>query len=187
MFKLTRKNFAVPLFVGMLVTGTAFPAMAAKESLIGKVSTIDESAGTLMIAEDTIEIDANDASIRKKGVESATLADIAEGDTVKIDGSADSSTGVIQATKIKEPAKLKGYDVKITGTTKNVNTSAKTFAVFGQQIKASGLSGVSMSSKTISFGNMRSGVSVDVYATVKDNTLFAKKLVIRSESCNFCH
>jgi len=81
----------------------------------------------------------------------------------------------------------KGYDGKLTGKTKSVNTSAKTFKICGQKVDAGSISGINMSSRTISFGKLRSGVSVDVYVKVKDSELVAKKMIIRSESCNFCH
>ena len=100
----------------------------------------------------------------------------------------DNGSGVIEATSIKDPAKLKkGYDGKLTGKTRSVNTSAKTFKICGQKVDAESISGISMSSKTISFGNLRSGVSVDVYVKAKNSDMAAKKIAIRSESCTYCH
>ena len=68
-----------------------------------------------------------------------------------------------------------------------MNTFAKTFKICGQKVDAESISGINMSSKTISFGNLRSGVSVDVYVKAKNSDLAAKKITIRSESCTYCH
>lgn len=184
----TRKGFSLHVLIaGVFVIGIALPAVAAKkESIIGKVSSVDESTGTIMIINDLVEADANDAKIRRKGVHDATISDIADGDVVRIKGSADRS-GIIQASQIKDPVKLKGYDAVISGTTKGVNTSAKTFSIVGQKVNAESLSGITMSGKTISFSNMRSGVSVDVYVNARGNSLIAQQISIRSESCTYCH
>ena len=176
------------LVVGVFVTGTAFPVLAkTKDSIVGTVSSVDGTALTINMLNDLIEVDAGGAKIRKKGVENATVSDILEGDVVKVKGSVNSS-GVIEATSIKDPVKLKkGYEGKLTGKTKSVNTSAKTFKIFGQEIDASGISDINMSGKMISLGNLRSGISVDVYVKAKNKGLAARNIIIRSDSCTYCH
>ena len=176
------------LVVGVLVTGTAFPVFASSsDSIVGAVSSIDGTALTLNVLNDLVEVDAGDAKIRVKGVNNATLSDIAVDDVVMIKGSAKGS-GVIKAASIKDPVKLsKGYDGKLSGKIKSVDTSAKTLKICGQKVNASGISDINMSSRTISFGNLRSGVSVDVYVKAKSSSLAAKKIAIRSESCTYCH
>ncbi|MBM4066874.1 MAG: hypothetical protein FJ266_14785 [Planctomycetes bacterium] len=189
MFAQMKKGFVSKfLVVGLLVIGTSIPVFAgASEGIMGEVSSIDEAALTLRVLNDLVEVDASNATIRVKGVDNATISDIAVDDVVMIKGSANSD-GVIEATSIKDPVKLKkGYDGKLTGKTKNVNTSAKTFKICGQDVDAGSVSGINMSSKTISFSNLRSGVSVDVYVKAKSSDLAAKKIAIRSESCTYCH
>ena len=189
MFAQMKKGFmSMVLIVGVLMTGTAIPTFAGtKDTIMGAVSSIDEAALTLKVLNDLVEVDASNATIRVKGVENATISDIAVDDVVMIKGS-DNGSGVIEATSIKDPVKLKkGYDGKLTGKTKSVNTSAKTFKICGQKVDAGSISGINMSSKTISFGNLRSGVSVDVYVKAKSSDLAAKKIAIRSESCTYCH
>ncbi len=188
MLKQVKKRFMPwSLLIGTLVAGAAFPAgIFAKDSIMGKVSSIDETNNALTILHDLVEIDASDAQVKKKGVDSATLADIEEGDIVMVKGNARSS-GIIRAASIKDPVKLRGYDGKISGKTKNVSTSKKTFSVYGQDIDAGNLSSVTMGSKSISFSNMRSGVSVDVYVKARNSGLVAEKVVIRQESCTYCH
>jgi len=189
MFAQTKQGFVSKLLiVGVLMTGTAIPTFAGtKDTIMGAVSNIDETALTLKVLNDLVEVDASSATIRVKGVKNATISDIAVDDVVMIKGS-DNGSGVIEATSIKDPAKLKkGYDGKLTGKTKSVNTSAKTFKICGQDVDAGSVSGINMSSKTISFSNLRSGVSVDVYVKAKSSDLAAKKIAIRSESCTYCH
>jgi len=189
MFEQMKKGFVSKFLVGgLLVIGTAIPVFAGtSESIIGAVSSIDETALTLKVLNDFVEVDTSNATIRVKGVKNATISDIVEGDIVMVKGKARSS-GTIKATRIKDPVKLgKKYDGKLTGKTKSVNTSAKTFKICGQKVNAGSISGINMSSRTISFGKLRSAVSVDVYVKVKDSELVAKKMIIRSESCNFCH
>lgn len=188
MFKRGKKHF-IPwsLVIGAFVAGTAFPAnIFAKDCIIGKVSSIDDTNSSLMILKDLVEIDASNSKIRKKGVDNATLTDIEEGDIVKIEGNARRS-GLFMAKRIKDPVRLKGYDGMITGTTKNVNTSKKTFRMCGQDIDAGSISGITMSSRSIPFDKFRSGVSVDVYVKTGKSGLAAQKIVIRQESCTFCH
>lgn len=189
MFERMKKSFLSRfLVVGVLVTGTAFPVFASSsDSIVGAVSSIDGTALTLNVLNDLVEVDAGDAKIRVKGVNNATLSDIAVDDVVMIKGSAKGS-GVIKAASIKDPVKLsKGYDGKLSGKIKSVDTSAKTLKICGQKVNASGISDINMSSRTISFGNLRSGVSVDVYVKAKSSSLAAKKIAIRSESCTYCH
>ncbi len=189
MFAQRKKGFVSRLLiVGVVVTGTAIPSFAGtKDTIMGAVSSIDETALTLKVLNDLVEVDASNATIKVKGVDNATISDIAVDDVVMIKGR-DNGSGVIEATSIKDPAKLKkGYDGKLTGKTRSVNTSAKTFKICGQKVDAENISGINMSSKTISLGNLRSGVSVDVYAKVKNSDLAAKKITIRSESCTYCH
>ncbi|MBM2833505.1 MAG: hypothetical protein HW406_666 [Candidatus Brocadiaceae bacterium] len=189
MFAQMKKGFmSMVLIVGVLMTGTAIPTFAGtKDTIMGAVSNIDETALTLKVLNDLVEVDAGSATIRVKGVKNATISDIAVDDVVMIKGS-DNGSGVIEATSIKDPVKLKkGYDGKLTGKTKSVNTSAKIFKICGQKVDAGSISGINMSSKTISFGNLRSGVSVDVYVKAKSSDLAAKKIAIRSESCTYCH
>ncbi len=188
MFEQVKKGYVLKfLVVGILVIGTAFPALAkTKDSIVGTVSAVDGTALTINILNDLVEVDASGATIKVKGVQNATVSDISEGDVVKVNGSANSS-GVIEATSIKDPVRLKGYDGKLTGKTKSVNTSAKTFEICGQEIDAGSVSGINMSSKTISFGNLRSDVSVDVYVKAKSKGLAARKISIRSDSCTHCH
>ncbi|MFO0794608.1 MAG: hypothetical protein U0586_11165 [Candidatus Brocadiaceae bacterium] len=187
MFEQVKKCFVLHFLVGMLMTGSALPAIAAKkDSIIGKVSNVKEGAGTLKIVKNIIDANAKGVRIRKKGKKSATLSDISVGDIVRIKGILDIS-GIIRVTDIKDPVKLKGYDALITGTSEYVNTAEKTFTVFGQKIDASNLSGINMSGMIISFSNMRSGVSVDVYVKAKGGSLLAQKVTIRPESCTFCH
>ncbi len=189
MFAQMKKGFvSTVLIVGVLMTGTAIPTFAGtKDTIMGAVSSIDETALTLRVLNDLVEVDASNATIRVKGVVDATISDIAVDDVVMIKGSANSD-GVIEATSIKDPVKSKkGYEGKLTGKTKNVNTSAKTFRICGQDVDAGSVSGINMSSKTISFSNLRSGVSVDVYVKAKSSDLAAKKIAIRSESCTYCH
>ncbi len=189
MFAQRKKGFmSMVLIVGVLMTGTAIPTFAGtKDTITGAVSNIDEATLTLKVLNDLVEVDASSATIRVKGVDNATVSDIAVDDVVMIKGS-DNGSGVIEATSIKDPVKLKkGYDGKLTGKTKSVNTSAKTFKICGQKVDAGSISGINMSSKTISFGNLRSGVSVDAYVKAKSSDLAAKKIAIRSESCTYCH
>lgn len=189
MFKQVKKGFVSGMIImGIFITGAILPVVAsAKDKIVGAVSSLDESTGALMIIDNLVQVDASNGKIKKKGVDNATLSDIQEGDIIKIKGSADDS-GVIEATSIKDPVKLnKKYDGKITGKTEKVNTSADTFFVMGQKVDAGNLPYVIMGGRTIPFDNMRSGVSVDVYVIAKDSQLVAKKMVIRSESCNFCH
>ena len=189
MFAQTKKGFVSKfLVVGLLVIGTSISVFAGtRESIMGAVSSIDETSVTLKVLNDLVEVDASNATIRVKGVDNATISDIAVDDVVMIKGR-DNGSGVIEATSIKDPAKLKkGYDGKLTGKTRSVNTSAKTFKICGQKVDAESISGINMSSKTISFGNLRSGVSVDVYVKAKNSDMAAKKISIRSESCTYCH
>ena len=189
MFEQTKKGFVSgSLVVGLLVIGNSIPVFAGTSaSIIGAVSSIDGTALTLNILNDLVEVDASNATIKVKGVKNATLSDIAEGDIVWVKGKAQNS-GSIEATRIKDPVKLgKEYDGKLTGETKNVNTSARTFKICGQKVNAGGISDINMSSRTISIGNLRSGVSVDVYVKAKSSGLAARKIVIRSESCTYCH
>ena len=189
MFAQTKKGFVSKfLVVGLLVIGTSIPVFAVtRETIMGSVSTIDETALTLKVLNDLVEVDASNATIKVKGVDNATISDIAVDDVVTIKGR-DNGSGVIEATSIKDPAKLKkGYDGKLTGKTRSVNTSAKTFKICGQKVDAESISGINMSSKTISFGNLRSGVSVDVYVKAKNSDMAAKNISIRSESCTYCH
>lgn len=189
MFAQMKKGFVSRLLiVGVFVTGTAIPTFAGtKDTIMGAVSSIDETALTLKVLNDLVEVDASNATIRVKGVKNATLSDIVEGDIVLVKGKARNS-GSIEATRIKDPVKLgKEYDGKLTGEAKNVNTSAKTFKICGQKVNAGSISGINMSSRTISFGNLRSGVSVDVYVKAKSSGMAAKKIAIRSESCTYCH
>ncbi|HHT9144507.1 MAG: DUF5666 domain-containing protein [Candidatus Brocadiaceae bacterium] len=189
MFAQMKKGFVSRfLVIGLLVIGTSIPVFAGTSaSIMGAVSSIDGTALTLNILNDFVEVNASNATIRAKGVKNATLSDIAEGDIVWVKGKAHNS-GSIEATRIKDPVKLgKEYDGKLTGETENVNTSAKTFKICGQKVDAESISGINMSSKTISFGNLRSGVSVDVYVKAKSSGLAAKSITIRSESCNYCH
>ena len=189
MFAQMKKGFVSSfLVVGLLVIGTAIPVFASTSaSIIGAVSSIDGTALTLNILNDLVEVDTSDATIRVKGVKNATLSDIVEGDIVWVKGKAYNS-GRIKATRIKDPVKLgKGHDGKLTGKTENVNTSAKTFKISGQKVNAGNVSSINMSSRTISFGNLRSGVSVDVYVKAKSSGLAAESITIRSESCNYCH
>ncbi|MBI5677876.1 MAG: hypothetical protein HZC52_05165 [Planctomycetes bacterium] len=189
MFEQMKKGFVSRfLVIGLLVTGTSIPVFAANSaSIIGTVSSIDGAALTLNILNDLVEVDTSNATIRVKGVKNATISDIVEGDIVLVKGKARNS-GSIEATRIKDPVKLgKEYDGKLTGETENVNTSAKTFKICGKKVNAGSISSINMSSKTISFGNLRSGVSVDVYVKAKSSGLAAKSITIRSESCNYCH
>jgi len=189
MFAQMKKGFMSRfLVVGLLVIGTAIPVFGGtSESIIGAVSSIDETALTLKVLNDFVEVDASSATIRVKGVDNATISDIALDDVVMIKGRGNGS-GIFEATSIKDPVKLKkGYNGKLTGKTKSVNTSAKTFKICGQKVNAGSISGINMSSRTISFGKLRSAVSVDVYVKAKSSGLAAKSITIRSESCNFCH
>src|SRR3989304_1073624 len=189
MFAQMKKGFMSRfLVVGLLVIGTAIPVFGGtSESIIGAVSSIDETALTLKVLNDFVEVDASSATIRVKGVDNATISDIALDDVVMIKGRGNGS-GIFEATSIKDPVKLKkGYNGKLTGKTKSVNTSAKTFKICGQEVNAGSISGINMSSRTISFGNLRSGVSVDVYVKAKSSDLAAKKIAIRSKSCTYCH
>jgi hypothetical protein len=188
MFKRGKKHFiAWSLIIGTFIAGVAFPAdIFAKEIIIGKVSSIDDASSSLMILKDLVEIDASNSKIRKKGVDNATLTDIEEGDIVKIEGNARRSRPFM-AKRIKDPVKLKDYDGMITGKTKNVSTSKKTFRIGGQDIDAGSISGITMSSRSIPFDKFRSGVSVDVYVKTGKSGLTAQKIVIRQESCTYCH
>lgn len=189
MFAQRKKGFmSMVLIVGVLMTGTSIPVFAGtSESIMGAVSSINEAALTLKVLNDLVEVDASNVTIRVKGVDNATISDIAVDDVVMIKGS-DNGSGVIEAKSIKDPVKLKkGYDGKLTGKTRSVNTSAKTFKICGQKVNAGSISGINMSSRTISFGNLRSGVSVDVYVKAKSSGLAVKSITIRSESCNYCH
>ena len=176
------------LIIGIFTTGIILPAVAAaKDKIVGTVSSLDESTGTLTIINNLIEINTNNTKIEKRGLDNATLSDIQEGDIIKITGAADDA-GIIEAISIKDPVKLSNkYDGKISGKTEKVNISADTFYIMGQKVDAGNLPGVTMGGRTISFDNMRSGVRVDVYVIDKNNQLVAKKMAIRSESCNFCH
>ncbi|MFN3532876.1 MAG: hypothetical protein ACK41Q_10255 [Candidatus Brocadia sp.] len=189
MFNQIKKCFMPgALIIGIFTTGAILPVVAsAKGKIVGAVSSLDESTGALTIIDNLVQVDASNAKIKIKGVDNATLSDIQEGDIIKIKGSGDDS-GVIEATSIKDPVKLnKKYDGKITGRTEKVNTSADTFFIMGQKVDAGNLPYVIMGGRTIPFDSMRSGVSVDVSVIAKDSQLVAKKMVIRSESCNFCH
>lgn len=176
------------LVVGMFTAGTTFPVLAgSKGSIIGKVSSVNEINDTLTLLKNIVEVDAGGAKIKVKGLDGATLSDINVGDIIKVTGT-DNKEGIIEANKIKDPSKLNSsYDGKFTGETEDVSTSGETFAILGQEIDASSLSSVNMGSRTIPFSSMRSGVSVDVYVTVKSGNLVAASMTIRSESCGFCH
>jgi hypothetical protein len=189
MFEQMKKGFvSMVLIVGVLMTGTAISSFAGtKDTIVGAVSSIDDTALTLKVLNDLVEVDASSATIRVKGVKNATISDIAVDDVVMIKGS-DNGSGVIEATSIKSPEKLKkGYDGKLTGKTKSVNTSAKTFKMCGQEVDAGSISSINMGGRTIPFGKMRSGVSVDMYVNAKSSGLVAKSIAMRSESCNYCH
>lgn len=177
------------LVVGIFTAGTTFPALAgSKGSIIGKVSSVNEINDTLTLLKNIVEVDASGAKIKVKGLDGATISDINVGDIIKVTGT-DNKEGIIEANKIKDPSKLNSsYDGKFTGETEDVSTSGETFAILGQEIDASSLSSVNMGSgRTIPFSSMRSGVSVDVYVTVKSGNLVAESMAIRSESCGFCH
>ncbi|BBO18954.1 conserved hypothetical protein [Candidatus Brocadia pituitae] len=189
MFKQVKKGFVFGSFIaGICITGAVFPmTLFAKNKIVGAISSLDENTGMLTIIDNLVQVDASNAKIQKKGVDDAALSDIQEGDIVKITGT-DNDSSVIKATSVKDPVKLKkNYDGKITGKTEKVNTSADTFRVMGQEVDAGNLPGVSMGGRTIPFDAMRPGVRVDVFVIAKDSKLIAKKMVIRSESCNFCH
>lgn len=189
MFNQMKNGFVFGSFIaGICITGAVFPVtLSAKDKIVGAVSSLDENAGILTILDNLVPVDASNATIKKKGVDNATLSDIQEGDVIKITGN-DNDSGVIEAISIKDPVKLnKNYDGKISAKTEKVNTSADTFRIMGQDVDARNLPGVSMGSRTIPFDAMRPGVSVDVFVVAKDSKLIAKKMVIRSESCNFCH
>jgi hypothetical protein len=189
MFAQVRKGFVSgALIMGIFITGATLPVVAiAKDKIVGAVSSLDESTGALTIIDNLVQVDVSNAKIKKNGVDNTTLSDIQEGDIIKIKGSAGDS-GVIEAISIKDPVKLnKKYDGKITGKTEKVNTKADTFIIIGQPVDAGNLPYVIMGGRTIPFDKMRSGVSVDVYVIAKDSQLVAKKMIIRSESCNFCH
>ncbi|MBE7444677.1 MAG: hypothetical protein HS132_05305 [Planctomycetia bacterium] len=189
MFKQYKKAFVSGSFIiSLLITGAALPVVAsANDKIVGAVSSIDESTGTLTIISNLVKINANNAKIKKKGLNNATLSDIQEGDIIKITGAADDA-GIIEASGLKDPVKLKKiYDGKFSGKAEKVNISADTFYIMGQKVYASNQLGVTMGNTTISFNSMRSGVRVDVYVIDKNSQLVAKKMVIRSESCNFCH
>ena len=187
MLKKVRNNVLSLSFVtAASVLGITFSASAAQGTIIGKVSSVDETSGVIMMLKDNVQVDAHKAKIRVKGVKGATIADIADGDMIEVQGS-NNSSGIIKAKRIKAPVKLSGYDGKITGTTENVNTSSKTFGIFGQDVNASGLSGVCMSTKTISFTRMVAGVNVEVYVTAQSSGLYCQALVISASSCTHCH
>lgn len=189
MFTQVKKRFVSGAFiVGIFTTGAILPvAASAKDKIVGAVSSLDESTGAITIIDNLVQVDASNATIKVKGVGNATLSDLQEGDIIRIKGSADDS-GIIEAISIKDPVKLnKKYDGKITGKTEKVNTSKDTFIIMGQTVDAGNLPSVIMGGRTIPFDTMRSGVSVDVYVIAKDSQLVAKKMIIRSESCNFCH
>lgn len=189
MIKQVKQGFVSGVFIaGLFVAGAAIPAVAAtKDKITGVVSSIDEGTGAITIIDNLVHVNASNATIVFNRVDGASLSDIQEGDIIRIQGSADDS-GVIEAVKVEDPAKLKDkYDGKITGKTEKLNTKEDTFIVMGQLVDASELSGVGMGGKTISFDQMRSGIRVDVSVITKNSQLVAKKMVIRSESCNVCH
>ncbi|HHT9123861.1 MAG TPA: hypothetical protein ACFYEF_13410, partial [Candidatus Wunengus sp. YC63] len=99
MFAQRKKGFVSKLLiVGVFVTGTAVPTFAGtKDTIMGAVSNIDETALTLKVLNDLVEVDASNATIRVKGVDNATISDIAVDDVVMIKGS-DNGSGVIEAT-----------------------------------------------------------------------------------------
>ncbi len=177
---------SLSFFAGAYIMGIAFPAAAAQGTIIGKVSSVDETSGVVMMLKDNVQVDAHKAKIRVKGVKKATIADIADGDMIEVQGS-NNSSGIIKAKRIKAPVKLSGYDGKITGTTENVNTSSKTFGMFGQDVNASNLSGVSMSGRTIPFTRMVAGVNAEVYLNAQGSGLYCQVFVISSSSCTHCH
>ena len=80
--------------------------LKTKDTIMGAVSSIDEAALTLKVLNDLVEVDASNATIKVKGVDNATIPDIAVEDVVMIKGR-DNGSGVIEATSIKDPAKLK--------------------------------------------------------------------------------
>ncbi|MBM4054688.1 MAG: hypothetical protein FJ264_08465 [Planctomycetes bacterium] len=176
------------IITGACIVAAAFPLYAAdKGTVVGKISSLDETTETIMLMDDLVEVNCTDAKLRIKGVDDPAFTDLEVGDTVKIKGDADSSS-VIDATKIKEPVKLnKKYDGRFSGETKKVNTSKKTFELLGQEIDAGSLSGISMGSRTIPFDKMVAGVEVYVNVSVKNEKLVAKTMEISSKSCNFCH
>ncbi len=189
MFAQTRKGFVSGAFImGIFTAWAILPAAAsAKGKIVGTVNSMDESTGSLTIIDGLVRVDAGTAKIKVNGVDNANLSDIQEGDIIKIKGSAEDS-GIIEAMSIKDPVKLnKKYDGKITGKTEKVNTSKDTFIIMGQTVDAGNLPYVIMGGRTIPYDSMRPGVSVTVDVIAKDGQLIAKKMVIRSESCNFCH
>ncbi|MCF6148692.1 MAG: hypothetical protein E3K37_08530 [Candidatus Kuenenia sp.] len=176
------------VIAGIFGAAVAFPLYAAnKGTVVGKISSLDETTETIMLMDELVEVDCIDAKLRIKGVDDPVFAELEVGDTVKVKGDAGGSS-VIEASKVKTPVKLnKKYDGRFSGETRKVNTSKKTFELLGQEIDASNLSGVSMSTRTISFDNMVSGVQVYVNVSVKKGKLVAKTMEISSKSCNFCH
>ena len=68
MFAQTKKGFVSKfLVVGLLVIGTSIPVFAGtRESIMGAVSSIDETALTLKVLNDLVEVDASNATIKVK-------------------------------------------------------------------------------------------------------------------------
>src|SRR5574337_88534 len=107
MFRLFKKGFVSGSFIiGIFATGTILPVVAAaKDKIVGAVSSLDESTGALTIIDNLVQVDASNAKIKKKGVDNASLSDIQEGDIIKIKGGANDSD-IIEAIRIKDPVKL---------------------------------------------------------------------------------
>lgn len=128
MFEQVKRGYVLMFLVaGVLVTGTAFPALAkTKDSIVGTVSAVDGTALTINILDDLVEVDASGATVKKKGVPNATVSDISEGDVVKVNGSANSS-GVIEATSIKDPVRAEGIRWQGYGKNKECEHLCKDF------------------------------------------------------------
>ena len=60
-----------------------------------------------------------------------------------------------------------GTSESIIGAMSSIDGTAKTFKICGQEVDTGNISSINMSSRTISFSNLRSGISADVYVKAK--------------------
>ncbi|MDR4507857.1 MAG: hypothetical protein MRJ65_06415 [Candidatus Brocadiaceae bacterium] len=194
MSKQVMRSFAVwfVIFGACIVTGTI---AAIADTITGAVSWNEStqvpaySGGSrLFLLEFLVEIDSSNAEVLNDG-EITTISEVRQGDIARITGNL-GDIGTIEASRIEIPAIIEeGYDGQIVGKTDEVDTKGDTFVVMGQRVDAGGLKNVEKecSSKKIGFNTMKDGVSVTVFVDIEDDRLVAKKMMINSESCTFCH
>lgn len=145
------------------------------------VSSIDLAAAQLVVAGQTVQVDAltrlyDDNADRSYST--LTLADFAVGDYVEVSGARQES-GVILATRIERKrlrAGQAGYsDIELYGTVATLDGTARTF-VIGAQL-------VDYAAATVS-GTLADGVRVEVHGTLTGGTLVASRIELKRNEGN---